>query len=183
MNRTLAAAALLFGSLWLSGCASMRAASQPAMPAESNAELVDYISDQPFVTAEAGYRAVYVLWKGQPYAGEYSGLQSELVNGDIAAGAWNHDPADYLDRGSVGYLVCRACEIRSGLNWMLTGLGRYAWKELQYRRIAQSGGEMGLVTGGEFLGVLIKAEEYTRRRESSPMGSPAELGRDPNVRQ
>jgi hypothetical protein len=182
MNRTLAAAALLLAMIGLPGCASMRAASQPAVPAESNAELVDYISDQPFVTADAGYRAVYVLWKGQPFSGDYSGLQSELVNGAIAAGAWNHDPADYLDRGAVGYLVCRACDIRSGLNWMLTGLGRYAWKELQYRRIAQSGGETGLISGGEFLGVLIRAEEYTRTRESSSMGPRPELGRDPSHR-
>ena len=183
MIRTLAAAAGLLCSVALSGCATMRATSQPAMPAASNAELVDYISDQPFVTAEAGYRAVYVLWKGQPYSGDYSGIQSELINGNIAAGGWNHDPADYLNRATVGYLVCRACEIKSGLNWMLTGMGRYAWKELQYRGIAQtSGGELGLITGGEFLGILSKAEEYTRRRESSPMGPPPDLGRDPNPR-
>jgi hypothetical protein len=183
MIRTIAAAACLAFLVGPGGCASMRATSQPAMPAASNAELVDYISDQPFVTAEAGYRAVYVLWKGGPYSGEFSGVQSELINGKIVAGVWNHDPGEYLDRATVGYLVCRACGINTGLNWMLTGMGRYAWKELQYRGIAQtSGGELGLVTGGEFLGILNKAEEYSRRRESSPLGPPVDLGRDPNVR-
>ena len=184
MIRTLAATVCLASLFALSGCAAMRATSQPALPTASNAELVDYISDQPFVTAEAGYRAIYVLWKGQPYSGDYAGVQSELVNGNIASGLWNHDPSDYLDRATAAYLVCRACEIKSGLNWVLTGMGRYAWKELQYRRIAQTGGgELGLITGGEFLGILIKAEEYTRQRESSPIGPPVELGRDPNVRQ
>lgn len=183
MIRTLALAACLATLAGLSGCASMRATSQPAIPAASNAELVDFISDQPFVTAEAGYRAVYVLWKGEPYAGDYSGVQSELVNGKIAASIWNHDPGHYLDRATVGHLVCRACEIKTGLNWMLTGMGRYAWKELQYRGIAQtSGGELGLISGGEFLGILNKAEAYTRQRESSPMGAPPDLGRDPNPR-
>ena len=161
------------------GCAPPRAMGMAPVPNNANAALMDYIGDQPFVTAEAGYRAAYVFWKGQPYDGDFAGVRGALVDGGIASGGWNHDPADCLDRATAGYLICKACGINSGINWPLTGLGRYAWKELQYRQIAQPSGEMGLIGGGEFLGVLIKAEDYARRSGTTDMGQKAELGAQP----
>lgn len=171
---------ILAGCAWVAGCRAPLAhsESQPAVPAESNAELIEHIADQPFVTAEAAYRAVYILWKDQVFSGGFASLRDELVNGRIVNDAWDHQPNSMLDRATVAYMVCRASGIEGGVNWWLTGLGRYAWRELQFRRIAHGGGEMALMNGGEFLGVLARAEEYIFKHRKTT-GEKAELGPEP----
>ncbi len=173
LARLVAGALLLLG---LCGCQSFmaHATSQPAVPG-GNAELMEHISNQPYVTADAGYRAVYVLWKGEASTAEFASLTGELEAGGVVANGWHLAPETFLDRAAVGFMICRACHIRSGLNWLLTGLGRYAWRELQYKGIAGAGSEWGLVSGGEFLGILARAEDYLRNVRHEP-GEHAELG-------
>lgn len=173
------AAVLAAGLLAFPGCASMQpTASQPAMPTESNAELTEFISNQAFVTAESAYRSIYILWKGEPFSGDFDSLRSALEAGKVISPLWGHAPTSRIDRATAGFMLCRACDIRSGLNWQLTGLGRYAWKELQYRRIAGLRSEYGLVSGGEFLGLLIRSEDYLSRRGDAP--ERIELGDEPS---
>ncbi len=165
------------GLVLLAGCqaAQRHAATQPAVPRAGNAELVAYISDQPYVTAEAAYRAVYILSKKTAFDGDFAALASAMQSDGLVARQWQYAPERTLDRGAVGFMFCRACQIRSGVNWMLTGLGRYAWRELQFQRIAGGGGEYGLMSGGEFVGLLSRAEEYLRRTGKTET-PPAELG-------
>jgi hypothetical protein len=133
------------------------------------------IGGQPFVTAEAAYRAVHALWKGEPFPGQFDELAGTLRAEGLIAKGWHHSPDHFLDRGSIGLMVCRACRIRSGLNWMLTGLGRYAWRELQFKGIAGQGSEYGLMSGGEFVGLMLRAEDYLRRTGKAEL-PPVELG-------
>lgn len=141
---------------------------------DSSAELVMQISDQPFVTAEAAYRAVYALRHGASFTGTFDELTAVMREERLIGTGWKYPPELYLRRGTVGFMICRACDIRTGLNWTLTGLGRYAWRELQYRRIAQISSELGLISGGEFVGILTRAEDYAR--ETGKRGlSPVEL--------
>jgi hypothetical protein len=179
MLRT-AALVVTLPALLLAGCrASLpRTTTQPAVPTDSNAELVDYIGNQPYVTAEAAYRAVYILWRGEVFEGDYDALVGELEEGRLIASGWHHAPDDFVDRAAVGYLVARACDIRTGLNWQLLGLGRYAWRELIYHRIAHASSEYGLISGGEFLGVLARAEEYLHDVGRAP-SEKARLGTEP----
>lgn len=163
-----------------SGCriSLPRATTQPSVPNEGNAELVEFIGELAYVTAEPAYRAVYILWKNDIFEGSFDALAAELKSGEIIGAGWNHDALDYLDHTTVAYMICRACNIRSGLNWRLSGLGRYAWRELQYKDIGGAGGETSLISGGEFLGVLARAEEYML--ETRKLDSPrAELGAEP----
>lgn len=163
------------------GCraTSPRAATQPAVPTHTNAELVEYISDMPFVTAEAAYRAVYILANGEIFQGDYDALTEQMKAAGLVRSNWTYRADEFVDRAAVGYLVARACDIRTGLNWRLTGLGRYAHRELVYRRIAHPSGELGLISGGEFLGVLARAEEHLHKIGRGP-GEKAELGAAPS---
>ena len=161
----------------LCGCQTTLPARGP-IPTDS-AELTAYIGDETFVTAEPGYRAVYTLWKGESFAGDFEALSAALVEGRIIGSSWDHAPDRILGRAEVGYMVCRACDIRSGLNWQLTGLGRYAWRELGYLDIAPRSSEIGYVSGGEFLGILSRAEDLMTRRSKGvegniPLGPPTE---------
>jgi len=164
----------------LTGCraALPRTTTQPAVPADTNAELVEYISDLPYVTAESAYRAVYILSNGEIFEDSYEALVTEMQRDGLIGHAWDYDPAEFIDRAAVGHLVARACDIRTGLNWQLTGLGRYGYRELVYRRIAHPSGEYSLISGGEFLGLLARAEEYLHQVGRAP-GDRAELGSEP----
>lgn len=161
-------------ALLSAGCQPARttiAASQPAIPAGTNAELMSHISEQPYLTAEAAYHAIYIYWKGEPFKGGFAALTAELAGGRIIGSHWNLPSDARVDRAAVGYMVCRVANIRTGLNWMLTGLGRYAWRELQYRGVAGPGSEWQPISGGEFLGILTRVEEHSHpppRGETTP---------------
>jgi hypothetical protein len=158
----------------------MRSGPQPAVPTDQNAELMEFIGDQPYVTAEAAYRAVYILWKGADamFRGSYEELQSELEQARIIDPLWKLPPDAPVDRASVGYMIARVCNIRTGLNWQLLGLGRYAYREVAYRGIAEPAGDLGLVSGGEFLGILLRAEQYMQTTGKG-LGPRPEIGPEP----
>jgi len=165
----------------LAGCraAMPREATQPAVPTETNAELVVYISDMPYVTAEAAYRAVHILATGEVFRGDFAALVEKMRSEGLVGKGWNHQADTFVDRAAVGYMVARACKIRTGLNWQLTGLGRYAYRELAYRGIAHPAGELHLISGGEFLGLLARAEEYLHQVGRAPY-EKAQLGPEPS---
>lgn len=173
-RRRICATALL---LVLTGCytGSRRAADQGMVPRD-NAALTEYIANQPYVTAEPGYRATYVLWKGEPFEGEYAELAAQLRAARII-GDWDLPPDALLDRGAVGFILARALQVKSGLNWQLTGLGRYAWRELYYLGIVETISEYGYVPGGQFVGMLGRSEDY-RRRAARPVPA-VDLGPPP----
>lgn len=164
----------------LLGCQAVgprAATTQPAVPVEGNAALTEYIADQPFVTVEPAYRAVYVLRHGEVFEGDFAALTDVLRDSRIIGSGWNRRPDALIDRASIGYMFCRACNVRSGVNWHLTGLGRYAWRELIYLGIAGPVSEWGYVPGGEFVGMLSRAEDYLHGRgptsiERASLGTP-----------
>jgi len=166
--------------LLLPACQTMTprgAAPQLAVPTDGNGALMDYIADQAYVTVEPAYRAVYILWRNEIYAGGFAELTEELRAAGIVKREWDYPPDAVLDRASVGYMICKAARVRSGLNWQLTGLGRYAWRELNYLGIASPISEYGYVPGGQFIGVLARAEEYMHKSGTAP--GPADLGHAP----
>ncbi|MCK4341905.1 MAG: hypothetical protein KAY37_09310 [Phycisphaerae bacterium] len=168
--------AVALAGLAATGCQTTlsHATTQPAVPRDSNAELVLYISDQSFITAEPAYRAVYLLAKGAPFTGEFDEL-TETLRAERLIGRWVYPSDRILDRAAVGFMICRACRIRTGLNWNLTGLGRYAWRELIYHKIAAGGSELNYMSGGEFVGLLARAEDYLARTGKHD-AQPVELG-------
>src|SRR5262249_22392121 len=136
--------------------------------AQDSAALTEYIGDQAYVTQDAGYRAIYALWKGASYSGSFESVAGALREGHIIGRSWHDDPRRLLTRARTGYMGCPATGITSGLNWQVFGLGRYAWHELIYRNIAQPGSEINYISGGEFLGVISRADEYAAKQGRTP---------------
>ena len=145
------------------GCQAPHAPSETPPPKTGSAELVMYLADEPFVTAEPAYRAIYALAQGEAFTGDFDTLAGQLRADNLIGKYWNYGADRCLDRAAVAFMVCRACKIQSGVNCMLTGLGRYAWRELQFKGIAEGGSETALMSGGEFVGLLSRAEEYLQR--------------------
>lgn len=162
----------------LAGCQTAAPHGTAGPLPASNAELVNYLADQPYVTAEPAYRAVYALAKGAPFDGAFDALSTAMEQDNLASPHWHYAPDRRLRRSDVGYLVCRAAHVRTGVNWNLTGLGRYAWRELVWHGIAQGGSELNFMSGGEFVGVLSRADDYmTRHGKAGAMRVP--LGEEP----
>lgn len=166
----------------LCGCQAagprLSSTTQPAVPTEGNGALAEYIADQPFVTAEPAYRAVYILRNGTVFEGDYPALADQMQADGLIGNGWDHSADGLLNRSAVGYLLCKACDVHSGLNWQLTGLGRYAWRELNYLGIASPLGEYGYVPGGQFIGMLARCEDYMHRTQRDGV-ERVELGAEP----
>ncbi len=172
---------LLGAALLLTGCQATlpRESIDRAMPVNSSAELTEYIGNLPYLTAEAAYRAVYALHTGEVFDGGFEPLSDALSDRKLIDRSWGYGPDSLVHRSSVGYMICRACDLKLGVNWLLTGMGRYAWRELQYRGIARNAaGELGFLSGGEFLGILARAEPLLAQRAQTPPPT-AELGAAP----
>lgn len=173
LRRALGFAVAISAAAFVSaGCRSMDASAKPA-PRSGTAELIAYAAEQPYTTADTAYRATYALATGQSFDGEFEALREKLRE-DNLIGNWPYEANERVRKADVGYMVCKACKIQTGVNWNLTGLGRYAWRELIYHDIAKPSSEMGFITGGEFVGVLLKAEEYLQAEGETDAG-PVEL--------
>lgn len=130
------------------------------VPQRSNIELVEYLGEMPLVNAEAAYRATYIAWRGEVFTGEFDALRQKLIDERLAAAIWHYGPRDYLYRGDAAYLLCRAYGINTGVSWNLMPSGRYAYRELAYRRIVRPASELSFMSGGEFQGMLRKIEQW-----------------------
>ncbi len=148
-----------------------------------NADLIDFISEQPLVTGEPVYRAVYILSQGEPHAGSFEEVKAALIEKEMAREEWNHGPNTLMNRAGVAYMIGKAVGLKTGLNWFLFDQGRYAWRELQRLGIGGPGSELGHLTGGEFNGILARANRYIaekqRRTGDTPPPEQAELGSEP----
>ena len=113
-----------------------------------------------------------MLWKGDDFAGDYAALRSKLESEGIVPQVWQHAADRPLTRADVGFLICRACGIHTGVWWNILPLGRFAYRELIYNDIARPGGDYALVSGGEFQGILRRAERYLARNGQSPSPTP-----------
>ncbi|MCA9243121.1 MAG: hypothetical protein KDA32_04140 [Phycisphaerales bacterium] len=155
----------------LAGCASALPRDSRPVPTGGNAELMSHIADSPYVTSEAGYRAARIVWRGAPFEGDYAALSAELEQGGLI-GDWDLGATDYLRRYQVGQMLCVAAGIKTGVNWNMTGFGRYGYRELVFHEIAEPRGDYGLIPGGEFAGILRRLDDWTARRD----GTRVELG-------
>ncbi len=158
--------------LLLAGCRSMDANAKPA-PRTGTAELVSHAAEQNYTTADTAYRATYALATGESFDGEFDALREKLLEQKLI-GDWPYESNERVRKADVGYMICKACKIQTGINWNVTSLGRYAWRELIYHNIANPSSEHGFITGGEFVGVLLKAEEFVQREGDADAG-PTEL--------
>jgi hypothetical protein len=160
------------------GCrATLPAEMSPGPTPTGNVELTAHIAELPYVTADAGYRAAYALRHGESSEADFEELAAQLRQERII-GDWDMPPNGLLDRSQVGYMIARAIDLKRGLNWQVTGLGRYAWRELSYLGIASASTDFGFVPGGEFLGILLRASDYQLQRRGS-LTQRVDLGAPP----
>ena len=163
--RLRAAAALLITlPALLTGCSGLRQTRPPVDPVTvSDSDFVHYLAQVSLVTTDEAFRAMLILVDGQDGSKSFEERRDRLVQRDIVNPAWITGPEYVIDRGAVAAMVCRACKLTGGINLVIfgsMGLGdrRYALRELVYREIMTTGADYAPVSGGEFVGILTRAD-------------------------
>jgi hypothetical protein len=157
-------------TLLLTGCAITAPAPSVEPDSLDDVTFLSQLADRPMVSVAEAYRAVLILADGQDDAQSFAERQDKLVARGIARAAWGLGPDQAIDKGAVAYMVMRTCQIHGGLNCRTFGswgLGdrRYAFRELVYQRLLpdDAGSDYQVISGGEFVGLLHKADEHMQK--------------------
>jgi hypothetical protein len=155
----------------LAGCV----VTPPAPPVDPatlpDTEFLNYLADRPLVSVDEACRAVLILTDGTDESGSFQQRFDKLQARGIVRPAWKLRPDQAVDKGTVAYMVMRGCRIPGGVNAHLFGswgLGdrRYAVRELMFENLLpeDAGSDYQLISGGEFIGLLHKADQYLQER-------------------
>lgn len=161
------------------GCAQPRAdRAQVDIDTLEDEAFLGHLADLSLVTVEEAFRAMVILSEGEDAHQTFAQRQAWLKGRDIVRAAWGLEAGNYIDQGSVAFMVCKILRIRGGLSREIFGswgLGdrRYAHRELVSRELlATRGTDYAPMTGGELVHLLGLADEFMADRgvyESEPM--------------
>jgi hypothetical protein len=126
---------------------------------------VHYLATLPAVTLGEAARAMLILTDGEETADTAAARMGEVERRGWIRPAWGLEPEDTVDRATLGYLLFRACDLPDSVNtmvWGSWGAGdrRYAMRQAVANGLMEYGPEYELVTGGEFVAALSRADEY-----------------------
>jgi len=177
--RSLAFATALALPILATGCAASR--PRPVVdPASLDTDtFLAWLADQPMVGAAEAYRAGIILATGTDPGYDWQKLQQQAYQLNLARPEWNLTADTAIDKGTAAFIICQACKVRGGINLNLFGrtlhLGdrRYAWRELIYEGLVRDGSPYHVVTGGEFVALLAKADEWREKSKTPLLQVPA----------
>jgi len=124
------------------------------------------LASKPNATFEDGCKCAAML-AGIPTSGDITDVKARLAVRKIIPKKWLEEKpgSERLTKGVMAYMICTSLRIRGGLVMSLLGpTCRYAFRECVYLKLIARGNAAGLVSGGELLAVLGRAEKYKRLR-------------------
>ncbi len=169
------------------GCAGPRMSTPPTDPDElSDAGFQGYLAEIDLVTTDEAFRAMLILADGEDPSDGFEQRRQALESRGIALAAWNLQPDNVIDAGSVAFMVCRICRISGGIDMHLfgsVGLGerRYALKELIYREMVAGAVDYQYMTGAAMFALMRKADALMEKKglyESAGVELSDETDRD-----
>lgn len=137
-------------------------------------DFLQWLSRQPLVRSEDAYRAVLLLKNGQSTPGDFAALQAQAEQEGLTNWQFKMEPGHAVDNGQVAFMLCKAIKQVGGINWCLTGLVRYAYREMVYQEVmVKDRAEYQHITGGEMVDAIGKADAIMQRRGLYPSPGPA----------
>jgi len=173
-KRTLTAFRVLTGviisaaALCQSGCQSsglyVVPGAETALPKDDgSAAYLDRISSGETVSENDAFRGVLMLLEVDDAKDTFRGRTEKLAAKGIVDSWWDFQADKPITRGKVAYMMYQACKVSGGVILTLTGPSqRYCLRELQYQGFVTKGSVFSPVTGGEYVGVLARADAYRR---------------------
>ncbi len=155
---------------FVGGCAGPRQSPPAVDPATLSDEgFQAYLAEAPLVTVDEAYRAILILADGEDGSASFDDRRQKLESRGIARAAWNLQPENVVDAGSVAYMVCQVCQIRGGVCMNLfgrPGLGdrRYALRELVYRDMIDDTVDHQYMTGPAMVSLMADADALMEKK-------------------
>ena len=134
--------------------------TRPATRPADDTDFLEMIEAQPLPTCDDGLRAILVLVDGECAPKTYEARLAECRRRGFVAARWKLAATDRLTRGTLAYMICKACRLRGGVNWYLFGNRRYAVREAVFRSLMPDGVAYHGVTGAELIAALNQADRY-----------------------
>ncbi len=149
-------------------------------------DFLDDLAGRPKCTVAHACRGIAMLIAGKDIAGPFSARYQYLLDRDIVRPAWNLREDQWIDRGTLAYMLYKGLKIRGGVNMCLFaswGLGdrHYAYREMLYHQLIQSGVDYGYVSGPELLTALGKADRYMEDHGQYSPERKIQLGKKPQT--
>ncbi len=161
-----AGAACLAIVVLFAGCSHTRT-WQPAVNPDTlgDIEFIHYLETVPVVSYGEACRAVTILREGDSHRGDQEEPIARLQEQGIVRAAWGLEPDDALDLGTLAYMLAATCNLPPSVDSTLFGswgLGdrRYALRRAVDHEIVYFGPPYKLVTGGEMVFALGRADDY-----------------------
>lgn len=147
-------------------------------------DFMDVMARQAECTFADAVRGVAMVATGQDVPGGFEAQYRFLLDKGAVRPGWNIKPEQWVDQGTLAFMLYRAMALRGGVNMVVFaswGLGdrRYAFRELRYRGVLEHGSEVTYVTGPALVTALTKADEYMLKAGKYALEKPVELGEKP----
>ena len=172
----LAVVACAFASIAI-GCASTTRVPDSVLARTSgndDQKQLDYwheVATKSLVSNDEAFHGLLLYIDGKDDAANYNDRVASLKSRGFLPKSFNRGRDDALERGTVAVALAKHLNLHGGLTMHLLGISpRYATRELEYRDIFPPSSPQQIFTGGEFVGVIGKAEDY---RQGDPTNLPA----------
>mgnify|MGYP005653342941 CR=1 FL=1 len=167
-------------AVWVIGALAVALAGGCAQPGElriTGAEMdlpkgegspgfFDRISSQKTVSENDAMRGMLFLLDGEDKAANFKQRVQTLTERGIVGASWHHQADRPVTRGKLAFMVYQACKVRGGVILTVFGPTRYyCLRELQYQGMMGKGAMWSKVTGMEYQGAMLRADEYLENRE------------------
>ncbi len=139
--------------------------------APSEAAFWDALRSRSAVNNNEGFHGVLILADGEDSAADYPARVALLKERGWLDSDFDEPSALAIQRGTLAKGLAHAISLRGGVMYSITGPSpRYALRELVDRGIMPPGSTRQSISGGEFLGVLGKAQDAKWAREGKTVG-------------
>jgi len=165
--------------------ATQTAASRPFSDTDCQTvdemDFLECMTHKTRCTAADAVRAVGLMLNGSDAGKTYEERYQFLKEKNIVRDYWHLKPDQWIDRGTLAYMLLRAGGIRGGVNLAvsnLTGLGerRYAYREMLYRQLMEEGCDYQYVSGPELVTTTGKVDRFIQEGGNYSANQETDLG-------
>lgn len=164
----------IFHLLLIAGCQTARV-QQPLTQTvggndmDAQMEFWHQLALRPVTSNDEAFHGLLLYLDNQDANADYEHRLAALKSRGLVAGWFNRPADEAIRRGTLAVAIGKMLKIRGGVMMSLTGgnVDRYAMRELEFLEIYPQSSENQTFSGGEFVGIIGKIDDYQR-------GNPAD---------
>jgi hypothetical protein len=166
-------------------------ASQPREPrasvdcqAVNEMDFLECMTRKSRCSVADAVRAVGLLMNGFDTGKNYKDRYQFLRDRGIVRDEWGLKPDQWVDRGTLAYMLFKAAKIEGGVNTAIFGrLGigdrHYAYREMLYHDLIEGGCDYQCVSGPELVTTAGKVDRYSQEYGDYSATRETDLGNKP----